>query len=191
MLTVAFYEEWRDVVGFEGYYKVSNTGKVFSIRSNRLLVCKPKHTGYNDVELNLGGKPYYKRVHRLVAEAFLGPAPPGKNLVNHDDGNKLNNCVYNLEWCNDKENIDHAIRNGLGLPVTEVGPNIPMVHVLTNGQIARVYPDLNAITKATGYSAGTLHNYKMSGMPLRAKAYKGWNVLSYPNIDEFLKHTDL
>ena len=51
-------------------------------------------------------------VHRLVAQAFL-PKPPGKDYVNHLDGNKLNNCVDNLEWCSIAENNEHARRTGL------------------------------------------------------------------------------
>ena len=66
-----------------------------------------------------------------------------------------------------------------------------MVHVLTNGHIARVYSDIASLSKATGYGHSPLRRSKVEGTPLLDRAYKGWRVLSYPTIDEFLKHTDL
>jgi hypothetical protein len=72
----------------------------------------PDKDGYLTVQLCKKGKIKMKRVHQLVAEAFL-PNPLGKKLVNHDDGNKANNNVGNLEWSTHQENEDHAARNGL------------------------------------------------------------------------------
>lgn len=62
--------------------------------------------------LSKENKQYYPRVHGLVAEAFI-PNPEGKEQVNHIDGNKRNNCIDNLEWCTQTENIRHAIKTGL------------------------------------------------------------------------------
>lgn len=112
-------EIWKDVVGFEGRYKVSNNGKILSINSKRSknpILLKPVYTkdGYQRVSLSLGDR-HHKRsiaVHILVAKAFI-PNPKNKPQVNHKDGNKKNNHVDNLEWSTGKENIQHAINHGL------------------------------------------------------------------------------
>lgn len=99
--------EWRDVNGFEGAYKVSNTGLVYSCKTKRVL--KPLViNGYNRVMF--GRKTF--RIHRLVAIAFI-PNPQNYTCINHKNGNKQDNRVENLEWCNHSMNLVHAYRNGL------------------------------------------------------------------------------
>lgn len=110
-------EIFKDIAGFEGVYKVSNTGKVLSLdykRTGKQHILSPvkHHTGY--LYVHLGGKTM-RSVHRLVAEAFLQKVD-GKNFVNHIDGNKHNNCVENLEYVTSIENIRHAIHTGLRDP---------------------------------------------------------------------------
>lgn len=110
-------EIFRDVVGYEGKYKVSNLGNVLSLNfcgtnKPRLLKAKQHHTGYMLVRLTNGKN---KLVHTLVAQAFI-PNPENKRCVNHKDGNKRNNNVANLEWCTHKENVQHAIQTGLRDP---------------------------------------------------------------------------
>lgn len=60
------------------------------------------------------------RLHRLVAEHFIGDPLPKETDVNHKDGNKQNNSASNLEWCTRSENMKHAIRTGLFYP--RIGP---------------------------------------------------------------------
>lgn len=119
-------ETWRDVVGYEGIYEVSNFGQVrthkdkvtFSIRhgerkwKQRLL--KDKTPNGRDVRVTLWKNKKSKDflVHRLVAEVFI-PKVSGKDCINHIDGNPKNNNVENLEWCNYKENSNHAFDTGL------------------------------------------------------------------------------
>ena len=118
-------EIWKDIKGYEGYYQVSNLGRIKSLdrmknnqyneyfMSGRILKSSIiKDKGYCRVSLNNGKGRKSKRVHRLVAEAFI-PNLENKPEVNHIDGNKLNNCADNLEWCTNKENIEHSIKTGL------------------------------------------------------------------------------
>ena len=90
-------EVWLDVVGYEGLYKVSNLGKVKSLRTNKLL-SPGVSQGYLYVALYKEKKRRNKQVHRLVAEAFI-PNIEGFPLINHKDEVKTNNVVENLEWC--------------------------------------------------------------------------------------------
>lgn len=120
-------EEWKDVVGFEGLYQVSNKGRVRSIdrviiRCNGTLLpltgkILPQYKKRGNswlprlqVNLSKNGKAYSKLVHRLVAEAFL-PNPQEYETVNHKDENPLNNNLDNLEWCTNAYNHNYGTRN--------------------------------------------------------------------------------
>ena len=102
-------EVWKDVEGFEGLYRVSNTGKVFSVRRDKILKGKLDRYGYWCVVL-WNGKNNYRTVHRLVADAFV-PRIDGCDIVNHLDCNKQNNNADNLEWTTVKGNTKHAYDN--------------------------------------------------------------------------------
>ena len=96
-------EEWRDVVGWEGLYQVSNEGNVRSLFDGyypriRSLNKKLDRYGYLSVCLTKKGKSWYKTVHRLVAEAFI-PNPNNYPCVNHKNEDKTDNNVDNLEFC--------------------------------------------------------------------------------------------
>lgn len=106
-------EIWKTIEGFENYF-ISNLGNVKNNKFNKeKKLSKSKSTlGYEVVLLYKHGKRTLFYVHRLVAIAFI-PNPENKPQVNHIDGNKLNNNVYNLEWNTAKENINHAYDIGL------------------------------------------------------------------------------
>lgn len=130
-------EIWKDIVGYEGLYQVSNLGRVKSLDHFRNTglnrgylqkgkILKPSmdmYRNYLRVQLSKKGKVVSIRIHRLVAQAFI-PNPKNKPQVNHIDGNKLNNCVDNLEWVTIRENIQHAYDTGLAMVSEETKKKI-------------------------------------------------------------------
>lgn len=156
-------EKWKDIRGFEGLYRVSNTGKVFSIRRNIELKGKIDRYGYKMVVL-WNGKNNYRTVHRLVAEAFV-EQKEGCNVVNHLDCNKLNNNADNLEWTTVKENTIHAYQN-----IKEYHDRCKALHCLGaearkikidayfNGEYIGSYNGKEKCAKALGISEKTVYN---------------------------------
>lgn len=131
---VVLKEVWKDVVGFEEYFKVSSHGRVYGKRSGKVLKQHKSKSGYKLLATRIGGRngtAYCFKVHRLVAEAFL-PEPSkelndvaqdtvyGKVVVNHKDGDKANNRYENLEWSTPSKNAQHAIDMGLAKPKSGV-----------------------------------------------------------------------
>ena len=126
-------EEWRDIIGYEGFYQISNLGRVrslpriimrahkdggiFKYRLNgRDIIPHKVAGGYLSVGLHKDGSMKNEKIHRLVCRAFHGKPSREKTFVNHIDGNKLNNIPQNLEWCSAQENNVHSQRvlgNGL------------------------------------------------------------------------------
>jgi len=112
-------EVWKDIQGYEGIYQVSNLGNVRSLdriekwygserpRKGRVMATKLDKNCYLVVGLRNGTCQKLKRVHRLVAEAFI-PNPNNLPEVNHKDENKANNAVSNLEWCNTNYNVRYG-----------------------------------------------------------------------------------
>jgi len=110
-------EEWRDVKGYEGYYSVSNIGRVrreltrTNGKAGRILRPDINRAGYKQLFLYREGVRRRLKVYRLVAEAFIGPCPQGFQ-VNHIDGTPANNRVENLEYVTPSGNMQHALKMG-------------------------------------------------------------------------------
>lgn len=106
-------EIWKDIKGYEGLYQISNFGNLISIKHNRIKkIITQKNQRYLRNNLWKNGKYKSFSIHRLVAEAFL-PNPNNFPVVNHKDGNKLNNNVNNLEWCTQSHNVKESYKLGL------------------------------------------------------------------------------
>lgn len=119
-------EIWKPIKGYEGLYEVSNLGNIKSVKRKaknrgkgkriiRERILKPsmdRPNGYYQIKLSKNGKLKTFKIHKLVIEHFLNKISKGL-VVNHIDGNKLNNNINNLEICTQKDNIRHAIDNNL------------------------------------------------------------------------------
>ena len=101
-------EEWRDVVGFEGKYRISSHGRVWSNKRKKYLALWVDNCGYALVHLYVAGKGYNRLVHRLVMEAFSEDFTEDLE-VNHRDENKLNNRLSNLEMCTRQYNVEYSV----------------------------------------------------------------------------------
>ena len=108
--------EWKPIKGYEGLYEISDTGLVKSLPRHGTWSTKPRimcgsidNHGYAQVVLTKKGKGVTKKIHKLVANAFL-PNPEGLREINHIDEIKTNNNVDNLEWCDRKYNVNYGSR---------------------------------------------------------------------------------
>lgn len=96
----------------ETNYSINEEGKVYNNKTKKLLKGSIGNTGYISVRLTIQGKKKGFMVHRLVAQTFI-PNPKHLPIVNHIDGNKINNRVENLEWVTQSQNRRHAIENNI------------------------------------------------------------------------------
>ena len=114
-------EIWKDVVGYEGFYQVSNLGNVKRVGSfrgvnkaylqNYYLTPVDNGKGYLRIKLTINNKSKRIMLHRIIAEAFL-PNPNNYPVINHINGNKKDNQITNLEWCTQSQNCLHSVAMG-------------------------------------------------------------------------------
>lgn len=135
-------EQWRPVPGWEGYYEVSNQGRVLSVgrkvwqggsrwgrgfwRVTKPRILKPGiYRGYERVSLQRDKRVHQESVHRLVLLAFVGPPPAGTEGC-HNDGNKTNNTLANLRW--DTSSANHLDRTRHGRNHNSLKTHCPQGH---------------------------------------------------------------
>lgn len=115
---IIYIEKWKDIIGFEGLYQISNFGRAKSLskrfeyytKTERILRPRKLNTGYYSFTLYLKLVPCYRTIHRLVAAHFINN-PEAKPEVNHNDFDRSNNRDTNLEWATRKENVEHMIKH--------------------------------------------------------------------------------
>lgn len=179
-------EIWKDVAGYEGYYKVSNLGRVKSIDRiiinslnikklfrGKILKTTIHPDGYLLCSLSIKNRSLSVRIHRLVAEAFLINSE-NKPVVNHKNGVRDDNRLENLEWVTVKENVQHSFKSGL-----RKSPNFekfgklnhrskPIIQMTKNGDFIKRYESGWEAERATGIDQGSiarvcLGRYKTAG----------------------------
>lgn len=134
-------EEWKDIIGYEGYYQISSYGRVKNTKTGRILSGDINNAGYRRVCLYT---PVRKKffIHRLVASHFCDGYRDGL-VVNHKDGNKLNNLPENLEWVTRSENDLHAYSLNLRKPYPCYFKHRIEKYDLETGEILQIYDNVD------------------------------------------------
>lgn len=169
-------EIFKDIKGYEGIYQASNTGRIRTLIKNKDGVTYLKEgitgSGYMCVTLCKDKKKKSKKVHRLIAIAFLGYSDKD---VNHKDGNKLNNHIDNLEFVSKKENSQHAIKNGLFKPnylkiAIETQKKVAQLDMET-GNVLNVFKSAHEASRLTNINRGNI-SATCRGVKNNAGGYK-------------------
>lgn len=131
-------EIFKDIIGHEGRYQISNHGNVKSFIkkfSGKLMIPKIDKDGYHEVGIrDTDNKRKYIRVHRLVTMVFVSN-PNNLSFVNHKDSIRDNNYYKNLEWCTQQYNNQHAFTDGNQDNSCENHPQTK----LTNNEVKEIY----------------------------------------------------
>lgn len=163
-------EEWRDVPGYEGLYKVSNIGRVKSLNYNHTNKEKILDTFLvrNYVCINLWRNRRFKqvKVHRIVYEAFIGPIPKGMQ-VNHINENKTDNRPENLNLMTPKENVNW----GTGIKRRAKLKNKIIEQYDLDGNYIRDWPSQTELVKYLNVSTAAHISECCHGKRLKAHNY--------------------
>ena len=175
-------EIWKDVIGYEGLYKVSNLGRVKSVGDNGKATHRIEHIlkqsacrGYKHVGLCKNGRMKTYSVHRLVAFAFIDK-PEGKNFIDHINTIRDDNRVENLRWCTEKENNNNPItrKNKSESKRGNKNPNFGkdmadkiqalarmnskcVVQYTLNGEVVSIFPSAKEASIQTGIVASNIN----------------------------------
>jgi hypothetical protein len=172
-------EIWKPINGYEGWYEISSLGNVRSLdrkvdfEDGRYATYKGKpikrvinSNGYYVTSIWKNSKSKIIYIHRLVADNFI-PNPNNLNIVNHKDGNKLNNSIENLEWVSVIENVRHAQKTGL-IPKTHVAKKVKQYD--KEGNLVASFNSYYEAAKETGFNSSKI------GLVVRGKrkTHKGF-----------------
>lgn len=139
-------EIWKTVEGFDNYM-ISNHGRVYSKKMNHIMKPTPDQKGYLRITFYENGRNSTRKIHRLVAEAFI-PNPSNLPQVNHKDEDKENNAAENLEWCTNNYNRRYgtATERTRKANMNCESTSVP-VHCVETGE---VYPSIREAARKTG-----------------------------------------
>ena len=168
-------EEWKLIEGTEDFY-ISNLGRVR--RNDKLKKIQVDIEGY--CRVHIGDKK--KRLHRLVAEAFV-PNPDNLPMVDHIDNNKQNCAASNLQWCTAKTNTAKAARDGL---MSRQRPSI--VFAISPEDQGILYKNQSECATDLDISVKNI-NKTLNGKQLTAKNYKFFKLSSFEDKRNVL-HTN-
>lgn len=170
-------EIWKDIVGYEGYYKVSNKGRILSLSRTRINGVNTHYiskehikslvsdrNGYKQVKLYKDTTSLTRKVHRLVAEAFI-PNPTNLPEINHKDENKENNAAENLEWCDRDYNIHY------GTWVSRSSNHRPVAQYSLDGTFIKQYESIREASRETGIRHENIRNCAASQITNKEKGY--------------------
>lgn len=154
-------EIWKDIEGYEGLYQISNLGNVRTLHWNRTNKTRLLTPFMNSGYLRIGFRQNYilknYLIHVLVAKAFVDN-PYNKPQVNHIDGNKLNNCVSNLEWVTRSENVIHAHKTNLIKSMPSRWNTKQIKQLSLDGKIIAIYKSQREASKICNYSQPKISN---------------------------------
>ena len=155
-------EIWKPISGYEGFYEVSNLGRIRSLErivecsdgrkrkiKDRTLKGSSYSGGYSGVTLHKDGCAKFVNIHRIVAEAFV-PNPLEKEEVNHKDENPSNNHASNLEWVTHKENLNFGTRTERARKAIVEAQGRAVWQLSRDGELVAEYESLSAAGNATG-----------------------------------------
>jgi hypothetical protein len=154
---------WQPIPSCPGY-EASDYGRIWSIQSKRMLVGGVDRYGYHNVNLTIGGKMVRRKVHRLVCEAWHGPAPSPQHHAAHLDGSRDNNRQENLVWATQGENERHKLIHGTSNLIFDGMPGASNPNSkLTNEQAAAIKAapgSMRQLGREYGVSAATICRVK-------------------------------
>lgn len=166
-------EEWKDIKGYEGIYKISNLGKVVRIKGSQEHPMKVWNNGrYMEIRLSKDGKSTHFTLHRLLAVHFI-PNPNNLPFVNHIDENKLNNSINNLEWCTQVYNTNYGegIKRRVQSRLLSGKGKHPIIVLDELSGIETTYPTIRDCIKSLHITARTIYKYIDTGISYKNKKF--------------------
>ena len=175
---VNFIEEWKYVYikGEKTNYLVSNKGHVYNIKRGKFVKAIKTSDGYCKVNISHNGKSYNKKIHILVAKAFIVNNDDSLNMINHKNGIKTQNRFSNLEYCNNSQNQLHAYRHNLKRKPPEKNPSELVEMICEHLQNKKSISEIKELTKE--YRKENNITTDIKSLIVHVKNRKSWTHIS-------------